>query len=203
MIDIVFSTDLFASLEQTSGSGTKASEIGVLSYGVSMTDLEEVFLKLEDEEEDEDSEQPTGKGTDNDGDFVNLTNSMHVNGATVTSQGTDGVNLSELGKATVGGSQLVKNRILTLLKLRIRLIYRIKIRIVLQVIMPIIFICIGAGILTTQSDYARVEPVELDISSLKPVYLPQGSNPPLDYVGGEEAKPLLLTWFNFNPSLDK
>ena len=186
-----FSAEVFASLEQPSGSGTKASEIGVLSYGVSMTDLEEVFLKLEgDEEDDEASDHQSGKGVDNGAYSVNRTDGTHINGATHTSQQTGGINLSELGKATVRGSHLLKNRIYTLVKLRILLTYRIKKRIYLQVILPIIFTCIGAGVLTVQPGYDRVNPIELDISSLKHDYLAPGDNPPLDYVGGKAEKML-------------
>ena len=152
-----------------------------------MTDLEEVFLKLEGDEEDEDeaSDQQQGNVVDNRAYNVNMTDDPHRNGASHTSQRAGELNLSELGKATVRGSQLLKNRIVTLLKLRILLTYRIKMRIFLQVILPIVFTCIGAGVLTTQSGYAKIEPIELDISNLKQDYLP-GNNPALDYIGGKE-----------------
>ena len=44
--------DLFASLEEANSTNEpcSASDIGVTSYGVSMTTLEEVFLKLDDDE---------------------------------------------------------------------------------------------------------------------------------------------------------
>ena len=45
--------DLFQALEATTGNPkrTLAKHLGIQSYGVSMTTLEEVFLKLSDEED--------------------------------------------------------------------------------------------------------------------------------------------------------
>ena len=187
----MYFSELFASLEEKSGSGTKASEIGVLSYGVSMTDLEEVFLKLEGDGEDEDDASYQQPASENimDGDQVTLTNNMHVDGVIQSGQHMGAIDLSELGKATVENSQLVKNRIYALVRMRIRMIYRLKLRIFLQVILPIIFTCVGAAILTTQPTYAPSAPIELDISNLKNDYLATNESNvkiKLDYVGGEE-----------------
>ena len=53
-----FSADLFQALEANSGGseGCSAPLLGVTSYGVSMTTLEEVFLQLEDTNEETEGE---------------------------------------------------------------------------------------------------------------------------------------------------
>ncbi|XP_077979636.1 cholesterol transporter ABCA5-like [Glandiceps talaboti] len=56
--DVNLFVDLFHALESTSGESagvTKAKSLGIQTYGVSMTTLEEVFLKLGEEQEQEES----------------------------------------------------------------------------------------------------------------------------------------------------
>ena len=51
--NVFFLSALFEALENKSGDTTIAMSMGIQSYGVSMTTLEEVFLKLGEEELDE------------------------------------------------------------------------------------------------------------------------------------------------------
>jgi len=48
--------DLFHDIEE------RADELGVQSFGVSMTTLEEVFLKIGEEDEADDDDQDSGNG---------------------------------------------------------------------------------------------------------------------------------------------
>ncbi|XP_022092521.1 ATP-binding cassette sub-family A member 5-like [Acanthaster planci] len=58
--------DLFRAFEETSGQdgATVAKQLGIQSYGVSMTTLEEVFLKLNDEEMEDTEENEIQNATD-------------------------------------------------------------------------------------------------------------------------------------------
>ena len=58
-INSSFVLDLFNALEKQNDSSVPCSAplIGVTSYGVSMTTLEEVFLKLDEEQNDEEGEE--------------------------------------------------------------------------------------------------------------------------------------------------
>ena len=202
---MLYLSDLFASLEQSSETGTKAADMGVLEYGLSMTNLEEVFLKLENNEKDEGNVPDQQQVNENvmGSDDMNLVNNMHVDNTMQTSQLSEGSNLSHLGEYTTDKTQLRRNRIYAPIQLRMRMIYRFKIRIFLQVILPIIFTCVGAYVLTTQSKYTPSDPIELDITDLKVYYLENGrsgSNSRLDYVGGEEQRSysnrlVLNLWF--------
>lgn len=76
-----FSTELFAFLEESNESqeGYAAKELGVNSYGVSMTTLEEVFLQLEETNQEETGKQDHQEEVTQQRDCLTADNVQHSN----------------------------------------------------------------------------------------------------------------------------
>lgn len=72
---IYYSLDLFISLEEGSKQFFTAPKFGIISYGVSMTTLEEVFLKIGDDEGSREEKPEQDGGDSNDEENKGIVNS--------------------------------------------------------------------------------------------------------------------------------
>ncbi|KAK6171363.1 hypothetical protein SNE40_019569 [Patella caerulea] len=131
---------MFNSLEEKGSDGvTKAEKMGIKSYGVSMTSLEEVFLKLGNDEESDDT----------DGKSANGTNMINVNDVSVNmdrnSTPEDANNLfnSKNSLNLNKGGELMKQRLKAFLKIRFLLQIREKLALIFQIFLPIILVTSG------------------------------------------------------------
>ncbi|XP_067671428.1 cholesterol transporter ABCA5-like [Haliotis asinina] len=158
-------SNMFSSLEQKVDGTTQAEKLGIKSYGVSMTTLEEVFLKLgEDADETEDSVQ--GFGNPN-YDSFNPNSNQRVytdSQSQVNIEMKDHVNptLSAANVPTV--EKLTSQRLWALMKLRFLIITRNPLSVIFQIFLPIVFVVVGC-ILSTLGKSAE------DGSNPKPVSL--------------------------------
>ncbi|XP_074639186.1 cholesterol transporter ABCA5-like isoform X3 [Acropora palmata] len=146
--------DLLQALEANSGGseGCSAPLLGVTSYGVSMTTLEEVFLQLED------TNQETEGETDEFQSFETLTDVRDVvplvlqDGATTApvSAGGQELNQPNLSRNSQKPLWKAKQQLLALLKIRWLTTLRSPLKIFFMILLPPIFLVVGL-VLSTQS----------------------------------------------------
>ncbi|BFZ21348.1 hypothetical protein BsWGS_24386 [Bradybaena similaris] len=132
--DVSKFSDLFSNLDQV------AESHGIKSYGVSMTTLEEVFLKLEADEFEE--TEDVNNGELNSGflpDYRSINIDKH--GSTTDNE--------SIGKSTVRGSDLTRQRFWALMKVRFLLKLRDKKAVFFQIMLPIAFVIFGLVISKT------------------------------------------------------
>ncbi|KAH9494888.1 ATP-binding cassette sub- A member 5 [Bulinus truncatus] len=123
-----FST-LFSDLDEQS------KKLGIDNYGVSMTTLEEVFLKLESEEVNDNENAEANE----DNNVMFAVNSEHSNIEPPTPIQT----FSSLAQSVVKGKSLSKQRFKNLLQIRYLLVRRNLQALIFQIFLPITFVVIG------------------------------------------------------------
>lgn len=138
--------DLFAALEAKEGDASMSKLLGIQTYGISMTNLEEVFLKLGQEaeaEEEEDSNSMNHDGPLNYSTAVNM-ESRGDQSPTVEFESAQVPSESDL--ETEPG-QIRKQRFFALFKLRALLLVSNIPRFIFQIIFPLVFITGGVALL--------------------------------------------------------
>ncbi|XP_071105754.1 cholesterol transporter ABCA5-like isoform X1 [Haliotis cracherodii] len=162
-------SNMFSSLEQKVNGTTQAEKLGIKSYGVSMTTLEEVFLKLG---EDTDENPAPGHGIENPAYDENGLRSTQR----VFSDGESQINLemkdhsnptqSLANKPTV--ENLASQRFWALMKIRFLIIIRNPMAVIFQIVLPIVFVVVGCVLSTlgpSAADSSNPKPVSLFATS--------------------------------------
>jgi ATP-binding cassette subfamily A (ABC1) protein 5 len=147
---------LFGSLEKISASGrTVASDLGIQSYGVSMTTLEEVFLHLEELEEQESEESMEivenmqGSGFHDSQTLLYGASSTRHEAIQVTSEvgmEEDKADLSVLvfgGSSVIADGKLYWQQFLAMLSIRYLIAFRVPASVVFRLIIPPILVVVG------------------------------------------------------------
>ena len=148
---------LFSSLEETSASGrTVAADLGIQSYGVSMTTLEEVFLHLEEIEEQESQEDEEMVESAQGGQFPDSQKLLYGASSThhkviqetgeVEMNDADEVDKSALrsgGSSLVDGGKLFWQQFLAMLSVRYLIAFRVPASVIFRLIIPPIMVVVG------------------------------------------------------------
>lgn len=130
---------LFAALEERSdGVKSKAETLGIKSYGVSMTTLEEVFLKLEEQEEGVDDDDDDD-GVHDKGGLIKKNDSSIPAVINMDMAQNDPM----LNADVVSGSQLFWQRFWILCKIKALIHIRSPMATIFQVFVPVILVIVG------------------------------------------------------------
>jgi len=165
--------DLFAALESNNDDveeACSASKIGVANYGVSMTTLEEVFLKLDDS-----SNSDTNKGYEDDESEQSLVVDDGVKDPHLTTQDVR-VNMVEFGSdQKLSWKYVLWLQLTALLEVRFWTTIRNPMKIIFQVIIPPIFAIVGL-VLMRQSASAADANVVKNLELSPSLYLAQNAS---------------------------
>uniref|UniRef100_A0A2C9L5H4 ABC transporter domain-containing protein n=2 Tax=Biomphalaria glabrata TaxID=6526 RepID=A0A2C9L5H4_BIOGL len=145
--DVSKFSELFAHLDQESNN------LGIKSYGVSMTTLEEVFLKLESEEVSEieaENEEIMTFSANSEMASVNVSAPVQA--------------ITSLGKSVLTGASLSKQRFKTLLWIRYLLVRRNIQALFFQIFLPIVFVVVGLVLAKVNKTNPVQNPQSLEIS---------------------------------------
>ncbi|CAL1534216.1 unnamed protein product [Lymnaea stagnalis] len=158
-----FST-LFEQLDEN------AADLGIKSYGVSMTTLEEVFLNLEADEAVEAEEEESGE--------INHTFSANADEANIVDMDPQHRVPADpsMGKSVVRGGSLTKQRFMALLKIRFLLIIRNVKAVFFQIVLPVVFVVIGLVLAKYQAASPASYPTPLEMSPELYVASPAATN---------------------------
>lgn len=141
---------LFIDMESASGMSSKAESLGIKSYGVSMTSLEEVFMKLEEDDVSKKlHEQTESVIEDENGHFPHNRVSPLTVTDTCHTQVTIETDLLDLEKQT---ENLSKRQFKAMVKMWILLNFRNKANLVFSLVLPVIFVIIGLVVNKTSSN---------------------------------------------------
>lgn len=194
----MFVAALFAGLEETAANGeTRSTELGIQSYGVSMTTLEEVFLRLEELEEQEtpQADHPfiddIQCGESQKLLYGSVDNSDHaIQSSGRDEQDEEDVDKSTLrsGQSSARGRKLYWQQFMAMLFVRYLITMRTPMAVFFRLILPPVFIIVG--VLVTRNLVPEAsQPVPLQITPS--LYLSDMNVHP----------PLCRTQSNMNPSV--
>ncbi|CAG5124847.1 unnamed protein product, partial [Candidula unifasciata] len=182
--DVSKFSDLFENLDKVAESN------GIKSYGVSMTTLEEVFLKLE-AKESEDIEEENDETVNPD--FFTSYDRIIGDQPTI-------LDANSIGRSTVRGRDLTRQRFWTLMKIRYILKLRDKAYVAFQIVLPIVFVIFGLVIskLYEKSVVQTTDPIFFNpLMYTRPAGFP-GQRPPsflvFDAVNNTDSQAVISNW---------
>nr|XP_022313180.1 ATP-binding cassette sub-family A member 5-like isoform X3 [Crassostrea virginica]XP_022313182.1 ATP-binding cassette sub-family A member 5-like isoform X3 [Crassostrea virginica]XP_022313183.1 ATP-binding cassette sub-family A member 5-like isoform X3 [Crassostrea virginica] len=176
-------SELFSDLESSSGVSSKAESMGIKSYGVSMTTLEEVFMKLEEDDVSKNLQEQTEPIIENDSGLHphNRVSPLTV-GDTCHIQVEVETDLLDLEKQE---EHLSMRQFKAMVKMWIVLNLRSKANLVFSLVLPVIFVIVGLVVNKTATDITNDSmPTPLSLQGL-PMYARSKMSP-------SAAPPLLL-----------
>ncbi|CAH1795729.1 unnamed protein product [Owenia fusiformis] len=139
--------ELFSAIEKSQEANEDTPEyLGITSYGISMTTLEEVFLKLEEASVDDEPDVPNGPASDKDNDkpavAINMQETPTANNVEFTANGLD-----SRACQIVEPVDLDKARFKTLVMLRFRIALRNPFSFTFRILFPALFVIIGVAVM--------------------------------------------------------
>ncbi|XP_056019371.1 cholesterol transporter ABCA5-like isoform X3 [Ostrea edulis] len=143
---------LFSELERSTGVSSKAESLGIKSYGVSMTSLEEVFMKLEEDDTTVNLQELKESTSINDTDNGHF-NKNRISPLTVTdinnTMVTIDTDLLDMEKQT---ENLAMRQFKAMVKMWATINFRSKANLILSLVLPVIFVIVGLVVNKTASD---------------------------------------------------
>lgn len=189
----MFCTALFTSFEETVGDDkTRSSLLGIQSYGISMTTLEEVFLKLEElEEQESEANDETNNDIEDQSDkllYGSTRRSSHMIQSNDEETNMNNTDLTAGESSSALGRQLYWQQFLAMLLVRYRTTLRNAMAVFFRIFLPPVLIIVGV-VVTRNTVPQPTQPAALQIT-------------PSLYLNNENiASPFCSTPLDTNPSL--